>query len=383
MTVTLYKSTDANAPVLCGQCGKMVQLLDAILVNGYAGKASQGWSIAYTGYAYSGTATGGANNKLIDTTRNFTVDGVTIGMCVLRTADGKSAGITSISTTTNANDTLNFTAAANTPTFANLDAYTIDGNRRVYRAPTGNRYYLRVEDLLTGGANQCARVRGWEVKSNTLDVVDASNTGPFPTNAQVDGGLWGFKSSTASATAVAWYFIGNGTFFLLWVNQSGTAGAATAIMFGDYVSFKPGDMYNTIIQANSSGAANTVYLWYSVSAGGGYQVRLNSGQGGSVALSRMPPTGTTWVATHFSIGSYVYPDTIVGGLLVTPILVTTGGIICGYIPGWWNSLHPTFAHGDICAGAVGTVLAGKTFEFWVLGSGGGTGAMWIETSDTW
>lgn len=49
MAITVYKSTDGSAPVLTGQVGSLVALLDAILVNGYGAKASQGWSKPYTG----------------------------------------------------------------------------------------------------------------------------------------------------------------------------------------------------------------------------------------------------------------------------------------------------------------------------------------------
>lgn len=48
MAVTLYKSTDASAPVLTGQVGSLVALLDAVLVNGYGAKGAAGWTTAFT-----------------------------------------------------------------------------------------------------------------------------------------------------------------------------------------------------------------------------------------------------------------------------------------------------------------------------------------------
>jgi hypothetical protein len=47
MAPTLYKSTDASAPVLTGSNGSLIALLDAILVNGYGAKAAAGWTIAF------------------------------------------------------------------------------------------------------------------------------------------------------------------------------------------------------------------------------------------------------------------------------------------------------------------------------------------------
>src|SRR5277367_4813757 len=49
MTITVYKSSDASAPVLSGQAGAMAGVLDACLVNGYGSKAAAGWGTAFTG----------------------------------------------------------------------------------------------------------------------------------------------------------------------------------------------------------------------------------------------------------------------------------------------------------------------------------------------
>jgi hypothetical protein len=64
MTVRIYKSTDASAPVLTGQTGSLVALLDAILVNGYGAITAAGWTKAFSATnkaAYRQNATG-ANN---------------------------------------------------------------------------------------------------------------------------------------------------------------------------------------------------------------------------------------------------------------------------------------------------------------------------------
>lgn len=45
---TIYRSTDASAPVLSGTAGALTTVLDAILVNGYGSKAAAGWGIDYT-----------------------------------------------------------------------------------------------------------------------------------------------------------------------------------------------------------------------------------------------------------------------------------------------------------------------------------------------
>lgn len=49
MSVTVYSSTDAGAPVLSGSVGSFIALLDAVLVTGYGTKAAVGWTKPFTG----------------------------------------------------------------------------------------------------------------------------------------------------------------------------------------------------------------------------------------------------------------------------------------------------------------------------------------------
>jgi hypothetical protein len=49
MTVNVYRSTDAGAPVANGTVGSLIGLLDACLVNGYDTKAGAGWTKEFSG----------------------------------------------------------------------------------------------------------------------------------------------------------------------------------------------------------------------------------------------------------------------------------------------------------------------------------------------
>lgn len=60
-TPTIYTSADASAPVLTGEVGKLVALLDAVLVNGYGAKAAAGWSKEYSATNYAAYRQGGAS----------------------------------------------------------------------------------------------------------------------------------------------------------------------------------------------------------------------------------------------------------------------------------------------------------------------------------
>jgi len=47
--VKFYSSADAGAPVLSGQAGALIALLDAVLINGYGSQAALGWTKPYSG----------------------------------------------------------------------------------------------------------------------------------------------------------------------------------------------------------------------------------------------------------------------------------------------------------------------------------------------
>ena len=49
MTVRIYRSTDASAPVLSGTAGALVGVLDACLVTGYGSNVAAGWAKSYSG----------------------------------------------------------------------------------------------------------------------------------------------------------------------------------------------------------------------------------------------------------------------------------------------------------------------------------------------
>lgn len=64
MAVTIYRSTDASAPVLTGQVGTLVALLDACLVTGYGAKAAAGWTKPYTSTNAAAFRQGGTGIKM-------------------------------------------------------------------------------------------------------------------------------------------------------------------------------------------------------------------------------------------------------------------------------------------------------------------------------
>jgi hypothetical protein len=49
MTVRVFRSSDAGAPVLNGLVGSLCAVLDAVLVDGYGAKTAAGWATVFTG----------------------------------------------------------------------------------------------------------------------------------------------------------------------------------------------------------------------------------------------------------------------------------------------------------------------------------------------
>jgi hypothetical protein len=61
MPVTVYRSSDASAPVMTGQAGTLVGVLDAVLVNGYGSKAAAGWTKPFSGTSKAAYRMGAGN----------------------------------------------------------------------------------------------------------------------------------------------------------------------------------------------------------------------------------------------------------------------------------------------------------------------------------
>jgi hypothetical protein len=104
MTVTVYRSDDASAPVLSGTAGSLIALLDACLVNGYGAKAAAGWTKAFAGTnqaAYRMPA--GSNQHYLavdDTTTTYATLRGYEAMTAVATGTGPFPTTTQLSTST-------------------------------------------------------------------------------------------------------------------------------------------------------------------------------------------------------------------------------------------------------------------------------------------
>jgi len=307
MTVRVYKSSDASAPVWTGAAGSIIALLDACLVNGYGAKTAAGWTKAYTG--------------------------------------------------------------------TNLAAFR--------QGAGSNARYLRVADSNTG----YCQMTGYE----TMTAV-STGTGPFPTTAQLSGGVYHHKDQGQGVYAPGrpWVVVADEKFVWLWNYTSDTTDLYAAIFgFGDFPSVKSGDVYNTCIL----GAPGNSYSSYPQAASlepalttlapAKYCARKFDQLGSSILIGTDTDYAKSQGNGQMGTSGLNYPHGPDGGLYLSPVNVheynASVGSHRGVLPGMWNPCHAVpFGSFDTWSGS--GAFSGKTFIGLRIMS---NGCFALETSDTW
>ena len=112
-----------------------------------------------------------------------------------------------------------------------------EANKAVFRSldPQSPKFCIRIDD--TGAAS--ARVRGFE----SMSSIDAG-TGPFPTDAQINGGGYILKSTETDATTKIPYFLAADSRMYLYALAPGRSVSTTALSmplrgFGDLIARNP------------------------------------------------------------------------------------------------------------------------------------------------
>ena len=429
MTVLTIKSSDSNAPVLSGTAGALLPVLDcclvvrsvlstandsafndntteAILEGGstftlfptpattdrtYIGmpvpftKAKLDIAVASVGGVYVWEYWNGSawtTLSVTDGTSGFTVDGT-----VTWTAPGSwaTSSVNSVtqywvrvrpSTSPSTNPTANYlTVGGWTRAYSGT-------NKAAYRQGTGsNGFLLRMDDTGT--------VDGRAVGYESMSDIDTGVAG-FPTNGQVSGGLYWPKSSTASAAARPWVFVGSEKLFHLHCNHDNNGTSLTGVLcsFGDIKSYKSADAYGAIHiaqTATTSATSNNYYTTTAMTSGiaGHYIARTFAQTGASLQVSKHQDWAKAGGASA-SIGgnssSILYQNGPDSGLYLSPIWICeTTKDVRGEIPGAWAPLHnKPLSHLDTFTGT--GVVAGKTFL--ALNMYSASQAM-LETSDSW
>lgn len=363
--VKIFRSTDYGAPILYGNAGYMIPVLDACLVNGYG-------SLSVTSITHSAgtvTVTTASPHNLKDFSRQ-TIAGVTND-----TAYNGEFIITVTGVSTFTYSQAGITQATGTGTITTKSAgagwtkpYS-GTNLAAYRQGAGNMMYLRVDDTTT----LTCRVVGYE----TMSAISVGNN-PFPSAAQFSGGLYFQKSSTADITNPRdWIMIADDRQFFLWVNwnSSTTFNDSPLVHFGDFTSYKSGDIYNTHLVANISGAIAGFRFTYlstqaQVADTGHYIARSHTQIGTSMPAARISDYSKGNAQANMGAvaasSGLPYPHPVDGGLWMAPVWVvetaptSIQSVIRGHMNGVWNPLHNRPLNvGDTFQGT--GALAGKTF----------------------
>jgi hypothetical protein len=364
MTVKVFRSTDYAAPANTNAAGALIAILDACLVNGYGSQTATISSVAGVATVTTPTAhalkdgtfmrISGANETDYNGDFAITVTGATTFTYAVANAPVSPATGTITSKVAPAGWTKPFSGT-------NVAAYK--------QGAGSNGMYLRVSDTTTGSA----RAKGFE---NMTDV--SAGTGDFPTDAQVSGGRYMMKSS--NATAMPWVIIASEKFAVFCIYNTSTY---TVNYFGDFVSNKTGDTFNTVFRFGGDFYADSssfdLASGFNALSIGLYVPRPHTQVGSSKNMAQL---GNYQISTGMGTGGITYPSPIDNALHLSPILIgepATG--IRGKLPAIWQILHNMpFQNGDIITGTGDFV--GKKFIA-IVGGYSGTSQMLVEISNTW
>jgi hypothetical protein len=365
---------DTGAPRLSGTAGDAAALLDALLVNGYNSQTVT--SIARVGSVATVTKTahGFSSDRVIrhagwdqaEYNGDFFIFNVTANTYDITVGGTPATPGTTSSSATAKVAPCDWTIAQ---TSTNLRSYQ--------QGPGSNGFIMGLDDT---GTTSC-RVRGFESMS-AAGVAVASGSGPFPTDVQQSGGYYWRKSGAASTAARYWIAFGDERTFYIISTVGNTSypdtggGSAGGVFFGDFASFTPGDIYNTMIFSDTSGSTSwtlspsmtaRIGSTFNTSAPNyGFAARSYLQTGGSVMLNRLYPlaicvSGNTVGAMG---GGVTYPAPAAGGLIMCDLLIDES--ISSGPRGCHRGMYATGhtlpgSNLDIVDGAAGTRYAGKKF----------------------
>jgi hypothetical protein len=311
-----------GAPDLSGTAGSLVTVLDAVLVDGFGTLTLDSLSVSggiatatySTGFSYkqwsvveiAGATPSGLNGRK----RLLTASGTTVTFDATGISDQTATGTITIKIPS-AGWTIAYTGT-------NLRSYRLDNT-------FGTGCYLRVDDTGT----TAARVVGYQAMTDINTGTD-----PFPTNAQISGGGYWVKSSTANSTERAWIIVADdrGVYFS---SQSDGTNSKTH-WFGDQkqLTGTPGQWDCCIICATTaSGTGYPGYIDGSTSNQRLYFPRNLAEASGAVAGSKHS------ILNYSSASLFPYPSVSVGGILALVDFVvvregTSNAEIRGLMPGY-------------------------------------------------
>lgn len=340
-SVKIFTSDMVGAPVLNGTAGSLIALLDACLVTGFgqqtatnivvaSGVATVTFPTAFPAKVDSVILIAGATGGWVALNGEQKVTALASNVVRFATAlaDGTATGTITVRMAP---------AGWSKPyTGTNLAAFKI-----IDPAAHGGGMYLRVDDTDT----QFARVIGYEVMS-----AISTGTGPFPTTAQINGGLYWVKSTAANSTANAWILAADSRTLLIHIAPGigayANAMSGTTRGFGDIISRRPsGDAFGVFL--NGSITAYPPSMWddgLDVSTGTASSAstvlaRNISGLGSAEIHRHVPLIGTNTGLSGADFAFGPMPNSIDGSVMLSRRSIATlhnGAPSRGLLPGLYS-----------------------------------------------
>lgn len=388
--VKYFDSSMGGAPVLTGQAGSLINVLDACLVNGFNTRTVQ-----------SLTRSGSVVTATYATAHGYTVQPVGQWIAISGANEPGYNGEWRILSTPSST-TLTFDIGAATPASPATGTITSkvaalgllrpfgDTTRAAYRLPPGTtQHYWQVLDDNTGTTQRSANCRGYEV----MTAID-TGTGLFPTTAQQAGkGQWIYKSGTQNGTSRRWKIIGDGKGFYLFTYPFDTAAEVSSItFFGEFNTFRSGDAFHTAIfagageQTSTSGSASlplATYAFSVLSQGRAttqahYAARSYTQIGSAVLIGKFGDGATATIGS----GGMDYPNAVDNGYHIGAVKVIDGVLERGIWPGLYQPLHsPALVDGDVVPDLVG--LAGRKVMVFETSAASGRGRPIFDFIGPW
>lgn len=361
-----------SAPPMAGTVGYMISILDAVLVNGFNSKSVSSLVVSSNVATVTTSTSHGyeIGTRLLFAGANESIFNDEFEILTIPATNQFTFAITTADATATGTITCKVAPLGWEKSFSGT-------NKAVYRSldVTSNRLYLRVDDTNA----QYATVNIYETMSS-VDVGTGASTTKY----------WK-KSSTSDTTARPWYAVGNKKVFYFLSDWHATSVLQPCgYVFGDIISYKSGDGYNTMLighdVSNPSGQyANNNFSKIGVSSETEGQIldRSYTQLGSNITFYKY-----SGINGHSYMGNdttYAFPNPVDNGVHLFPVYVyETGNSLRGKMPGLWCPNE--YTNGLFYSRDTTVIVDGKRYISYRICNSNGTnqyGNCWFSLDEDW
>jgi len=333
-SVKYFHSSMAGAPTLNGTAGSLITVLDACLVNGFGLVAVSSLMVS-SGVATATTSGHSAEVGSVVLIAGATPAGLNGEKKVLSVGGGNTTF--TYDATGLGDQTATGTISVKLAPAGWEKAFSSGTTIAAYKSLdiTGTGCYLRVNDA----AARYARAIGYETMTG-----HSAGSRPFPTSAQLSGGVYWDKSGLANSDARGWTIASDGriVYLALRPDQEELANASF-VAFGDLNSVDSADAWACVINGATVdvvGEVSYVFQWYPTTdadaAESVWLARAHGATAGAITarkgFAKMYQPSAGYQSGN---GGLQYPNGPDGGLYLTPHNILEHSSVClrGLSPG--------------------------------------------------